>query len=168
MKYISWLNIYKKRSLESGLSYIQDARCLKVKSAGGSQFSRLLAVEECGSAGRPRIDHVPRHIARVVDTLSNRLFPLHFPSHASPCAITFLTDCTAFLLLNTAVIVAILDLISRAYFARMFLPGSMFRPTVLYLTRKDYSDTQEFPSSTLFLSHMQLYRTKYKLGNLQA
>ena len=59
-----------------------------------SQFRRLLAVEECGSAGRSWIDHVPRHSARVVATLSNRLFPLHFPSHASPCAITFPTGST--------------------------------------------------------------------------
>jgi len=55
----------------------------------GSQFSRLLAVEECGSAGRPWIDHAPRHSARVVANLSNRLFPLHVPSHTSPCAITY-------------------------------------------------------------------------------
>ena len=61
----------------------------------GSQFSRLLAVEECGSAGRTRIDRVPRHSARVVATLSNSLFPLHFPSHASTCAITFRTAPTA-------------------------------------------------------------------------
>ena len=60
----------------------------------GSQFCRLLAVEECGPAGRPWIDHVPRHSARVVATLSNRLFPLHFPSHASPCTITFRTAST--------------------------------------------------------------------------
>ena len=61
----------------------------------GSQFSRLLAVEECGSAGRPWIDRVPRHSARVVATLSNRQFPLHFPSHPSPCAITFRTASTS-------------------------------------------------------------------------
>jgi len=60
----------------------------------GSQFSRILAVEECGSAGRPWIYHVPRYSARVVATLYNRLFPLHFPSHASPCVITFRTACT--------------------------------------------------------------------------
>ena len=60
----------------------------------GSQFSRLLAVEECGSAGRPWIDHVPRHSARVVATRSNHLFPLQFPSHASLCAITFRTAST--------------------------------------------------------------------------
>jgi hypothetical protein len=46
----------------------------------GNQFSRLLAVEECGSADRPWIDHVPSYGARLVATLSNRLFPLHFPS----------------------------------------------------------------------------------------
>ena len=60
----------------------------------GSQFSRLLAVEECGSAGRPWIDRVLWHSARVVATLSNHLFPLHFPSHASPYAITFQTAST--------------------------------------------------------------------------
>ena len=57
----------------------------------GSQFSRLPAVGECGSAGRPWLDHVPRHSARVVATLSNCLFPLHFPFHASPCDVTFRT-----------------------------------------------------------------------------
>ena len=41
------------------------------------------------------IDRVTRHSARVVATLSNLLFPLHFPSHASPCAITFRTACTS-------------------------------------------------------------------------
>ena len=54
-----------------------------------NHFSRLLAVEQWGSAGRPWIDNASRYSARVVATLSNRLFPLHFPSHASPCAITF-------------------------------------------------------------------------------
>ena len=31
---------------------------------------------------------------QVVATLSNRLFPLHFPSQSSPCAITFRTACS--------------------------------------------------------------------------
>ena len=58
------------------------------------QFRRLLVVEKCRSAGRQCIDHVPRYSARVVATLFNRLFPLHFPYHASPCAITFRTAFT--------------------------------------------------------------------------
>ena len=41
----------------------------------GSQFSQLLAAEECG------VD------ARRLATHSIRVFPLHFPSRASPCAI---------------------------------------------------------------------------------
>ena len=65
------------------------------KSAGGGQFSRLLAVEECGSADRPWIDHVPTYSARLLATHSIRIFPLNFPSHASPCAITFRTAYTS-------------------------------------------------------------------------
>ena len=60
----------------------------------GSHFSRLLAVEQCGSARRPWIDHVPSYGATVVATLSNRLFSLHFLSHASTFAITFPTAST--------------------------------------------------------------------------
>ena len=56
------------------------------------------------------------------------------------CAITFRTSYTAFFLMDAAGRVAILDLISRVYLARMFLQGSMCRPTVLYITRKDYSE----------------------------
>ena len=62
------------------------------KSAGESDQSTT------GSRGvrisGQTMDHVPRYSARVVATLSNRLFPLHFPSHAAPCAITFRTVCT--------------------------------------------------------------------------
>ena len=57
----------------------------------GGQFSRLLAVEQCGSADRPWIDHVPTCSARLLATHSIRIFPLNFPSRASPCAITFRT-----------------------------------------------------------------------------
>ena len=57
----------------------------------GCQFSRLLAVEECGSADSDCIDHVPTYIARLLATHSIRIFPLHFPSRASPCAIRFWT-----------------------------------------------------------------------------
>jgi hypothetical protein len=63
----------------------------------GRQFSRVLAVEECGSAGSDCIswiDRVPRYSGRALPTHSIRLFPLHFPSRASPFAITFQTDST--------------------------------------------------------------------------
>jgi len=57
------------------------------KSAAGDQFSRLLAAEECRSADSNCIDPVPTYSARLLATHSIRIFPLHFPSRASPCAI---------------------------------------------------------------------------------
>ena len=64
----------------------------------GRQFSRLLAAEVCASAvvmvvmlDTPRSEVV----WRVLATQSIRQFPLHFPSYASPCAITFQLDSTA-------------------------------------------------------------------------
>jgi NAD(P)H-dependent FMN reductase len=65
----------------------------------GSQFSRVLTVEECGSAGSDCIswswiDRVLRCSGRALPTHSIRLFPLHFPSCEPPCAITFQTDST--------------------------------------------------------------------------
>ena len=63
----------------------------------GRQFSRLLAAEVCASAvvmvvmlDTPRSEVV----WRVLATHSIRQFPLHFPSRASPCAITFQLEST--------------------------------------------------------------------------
>jgi len=61
------------------------------KSAG-CQFSRLLAVEQCASAV-VMLDTPCFHVAsRVLATYSILQFPLHFPSRASPCTITFQLD----------------------------------------------------------------------------
>jgi len=58
----------------------------------GRQFSRLPAAEVCASAvvilGTPCSEVV----WRILATHSIRQFPLHFPSRASPCAITFQLD----------------------------------------------------------------------------
>jgi len=58
----------------------------------GRQISRLLAAEVCASAvvmlATPRSEVV----CRVLATHSIHQFPLHFPSRASPCAITFQVD----------------------------------------------------------------------------
>ena len=67
----------------------------------GCQFSRLLAVEECGSADSNCIDHVPTYRARLLATHSIRIFPLQFPSRASLCAIRFRTRYTKSLSLHT-------------------------------------------------------------------
>ena len=55
----------------------------------GRQFSRLLAAEVCASAVVMLDTPCSKVVWRVLATHSIRQFPLHFPSRASPCAITF-------------------------------------------------------------------------------
>ena len=58
----------------------------------GRQFSRLLAAEVCTSAVVMLDIPCSEVVWKVLSTHSNRQFPLHFPSRASPCAITFQLD----------------------------------------------------------------------------
>ena len=68
---------------------------VRVKSAGGwRQFSRLLAAEVCASAVVMLHTPCSEVVWRVLATHCIRQFPLHFPSRASPCAITFQLQCT--------------------------------------------------------------------------
>jgi len=60
----------------------------------GHQFSRLLAAELCASAVVMLDTPSSEVVWRVLDTHSIRQFSLHFPSCASPCAITFQVDST--------------------------------------------------------------------------
>ena len=60
----------------------------------GAQFSRLLAAELCASAVVMLDTPCSEILWRVLDTHSIRQFPLHFPSRASACAITFQLDST--------------------------------------------------------------------------
>ena len=55
----------------------------------GRQFSRLLAVEVCRSAVLMLETPCSEVVWRVLATHSISQYPLHFPSCASPCAITF-------------------------------------------------------------------------------
>ena len=55
----------------------------------GRQFSRLLAAEVCASAVVMLDALCSEVVWRVLATHSIRQFPAHFPSRASPCAITF-------------------------------------------------------------------------------
>ena len=55
----------------------------------GRQFSRLLAAEVCASAVVMIDTPCSEVVWRVLATHSIRQFPLHFPSRASQCAITF-------------------------------------------------------------------------------
>jgi len=55
----------------------------------GRQFSRLLTAEVCASAVVMLDTPCSEVVRSVLATHSIRQFPLHFPTHASPCAITF-------------------------------------------------------------------------------
>ena len=59
------------------------------KSAVGRQFSRLLAAVVCASAVVMLHTPCSEVVWRVLATHSIRQFPLHFPTRASPCAVTF-------------------------------------------------------------------------------
>jgi len=60
----------------------------------GRQFSRLLAAEVCAPAVVMLDIPCSEVVWRVLTTHSIRQFPLHFPSCASPCPITFQLDST--------------------------------------------------------------------------
>ena len=60
----------------------------------GHQFSRLLAAEVCASVIVMLDTPCSEIVWRVLATHSILQFPLHFPSRASPCAITFQLDST--------------------------------------------------------------------------
>jgi len=91
----------------------------------GCQFSRLLAVEECWSADSNFIDRVPTYSGRLLATHSIRIFPLHFPSRASPCAIRFRTRYTFLFLHNTVYCRGIF-----IFYFLFFILLSFFSPTV--------------------------------------
>ena len=63
-----------------------------LKSSGGRQFIRLLAAEVCASAVVVLDTTCSEVVLRVLATHYIHQFPLHFPSPASPCAITFQLD----------------------------------------------------------------------------
>ena len=55
----------------------------------GRQFNRLLTAEVCASTAVMLDTPSSEIVWRVLATHSIRQFPLHFPSHASPCTTTF-------------------------------------------------------------------------------
>ena len=65
----------------------------------GRQFSRLLAADVCASAVVMVVmldTQCSEVVWRVLATHSTRMFPLHFPYRASPCAIRFQLSCTTY------------------------------------------------------------------------
>ena len=62
----------------------------------GRHFSRLLAAEVCASAVVMLDKPCSEVVWRVLATHSIRQFPLHFPSRASPCAVTITVNTWSF------------------------------------------------------------------------
>jgi len=60
----------------------------------GRQFSEILAAKVCASVVVMLDTPCSEVVWRVLATHSICQFPFHFPSHASPCAITFQLDST--------------------------------------------------------------------------
>ena len=60
----------------------------------GRQFCQLLAAEVCASAVVMLDTPCSEVVWRILATHSIRQFPLHFPSRASPCVITFQLEST--------------------------------------------------------------------------
>ena len=61
---------------------------------GGRQFSRLPVAEVCATAVVMLDSPCSEVVWRLLVTHSIHQFPLHFPSRASPCAITFQLEST--------------------------------------------------------------------------
>jgi len=80
---------------EINLVFRRNGRVHLNRPGGGSQFSRLLAAEVRASAVVMLDTPCSEVVWRVLATHSIRQFPLHFPSRASPCAITFQLDSTS-------------------------------------------------------------------------
>jgi len=70
------------------------AKRTRLFKSAGRQFILLLAAEVCASAVVMLDTPCSEVVCRVLATHSIRQFSLHFPSRASPCAITFQLGCT--------------------------------------------------------------------------
>ena len=92
------------------------------------QFSRLLAAEVCASAVVILNTPSSEVVWRVLTTHSIRQFPLHVPSRASPCAITFQLDSTMKIVRFTMHIfsVYLLDTLKRGVYVQLYCYPTTF------------------------------------------
>jgi len=138
----------------------------------GCQFSRLLAAGLCASAVVMVVmldTSCSKVVWRVMATHSIRLFPLHFPTHASPCAITFQPDSTCFRLLTisvdttvlqTALLIASIDRIiyTKQELETMWkvkvLVNCVIIIIVIIKSCNLYTFTLTYPKQTMFIGYI--------------
>ena len=105
----------------------------------GRQFSHLLAAEVCVSAVVMLDTPCSGVVWRVLAAHSIRQFPLHFPSRASPCDVTFQLDCTTFMLgiyndiPDTNYISSVYS-VAAVLYLHFVLPVMLFRPWNMFWT----------------------------------
>jgi len=98
----------------------------------GRQFSRLLAAAVCASAVVMLNTQCFEVVWRVLATHSIRQFPLHFPSRASPCAITLQLESTTHSLISyTAFVLAFSGICSYSCFVARLSLVALFTCLVL-------------------------------------
>ena len=126
----------------------------------GRQFSRLLAAEVCASAVVMLDTPCSVVVWRVMATHSIRQFPLHFPSPALPCAITFQLDSTCYNSIQTSpskdVSVVVGKGLKRAFlwqamWIRKVFPNYLWRNTRKRLTLAVSSEKTWFNSFSVFV-----------------
>ena len=117
------------------------------------QFSRLLAAEVCASAVVILDTPCSEVVWRILATHSIRQLPLHFPSRASPCAITFQLESTpnrATPLLRRLVgkprAVRVGFLVEKVVPKTGLAPSTSFFPHQYHVTSSPYSFTRLSPT----------------------
>ena len=87
----------------------------------GRQFSRLLAAEVCASAVVMLDTPCSEVVWRILATHAIRQFPLHFPSRALPCAITFQLDCTSRVFHSSCILLMIMNCQTAECYTRVLI-----------------------------------------------
>jgi hypothetical protein len=94
----------------------------------GRQFSRLLAAQVCASAVVMLDTPCPEVVWSVLATHSIRQFPLHFPSRASPGAITFQLDSNR----NITVYFLVVNDVMNCAWQKKVAKGAMYIRVTVY------------------------------------
>ena len=87
--YVTGRGQLKRNGTSTETRFCLSAKRTSTFKSAGRQFSRLVAAEVCASAVVMLNTPCSEVEWRVLATHSIRQFPFHFPSRASPCAITF-------------------------------------------------------------------------------
>ena len=122
----------------------------------GRQFSRLLAAEVCASAVVMLDTPCSEVVWRVLATHSIHQFPIHFPTRATPCAITFQLDSNNNNNKNN----------SRYYQIYRFTAHSSYRPDAFWLNVSHHQCLLiSYPSKSMYIYIFLFSRNSPPVGH---